>query len=612
MRIFLIIVIAFVVLLTLFILVVKYDKNTKEKRTFIGFWKWVTGRKKPSPEQVNPIPNEPKNPWLKNLGIWFKKLFTAIGNFFVSLFLGSPEKRIERKQRKEKKRAEKADWRRVRKAHKERMMSIKEEEKRAKAARAEPSFFQKLFDDIIEGRKERRRRKRERLQGLPPVPTFWEIVRKNFDEWLERKKKRRAEKRLAREEKKEEERRRKEEQGEEETPEKVSGWSMFLNFIFIAIGELVLYTFTENVWICLAALAAGFILYITISFIWLGIITRRAKEDINYTFLEKGEGKLIMSGENVVRILSNFSNGYFNDHGIWVDCEGHPEWMPNYGPLFKEAGIVRYGDYPVDQIYEFMEEFSEYVRGEIKEARETSGNKKDLVQLYAMTKKQVKVNSFKRFYVNAIEIKNIEMKGETKIDMILIVTYRVINIVKALFKIKPDGIVLSQAAIATKAAVGDVMKDFESYQYFRDQVNKADQEVKKGEEEDYDPIFIGKIREKSDEITANGLGLVIDKIELAHYDLSLGEPGDEELEKSMKADVIATNLGKAYATKRKAEQDADANYAEAMVEKLGQGNAANIMALQQIKDTQLKVYNSPVTPVVSVDDDKNKSGGNKS
>jgi hypothetical protein len=602
MRIFLIIVIAFVVLLTLFILIVKYDKNTKEKRTFIGFWKWVTGRKKPSPEQVNPIPNEPKNPWLKNLGIWFKNLFSSIYNFFVSLFLGSPEERKERKQRKEKKRAEKADWRRVRKAHKERMMSIKEEEKRAKAARAEPSFFHKLINDIIEGRRERRKRKRERLQGLPPVPTFTEIVRKNFDEWLERFKRRREERRRKKEEKEAEERRRKEEQGEEETPEKVSGWSMFFNFLFIAIGELILYTFTENVWICLGALAAGFILYIAVSFIWLGIITRRAKEDINYTFLEKGEGKLIMAGENVVRILSNFSNGYFNDRGIWVDCKDHPEWMPNYGPLFKEAGIVRYGDYPVDQIYEFMEEFSEYVRGEIKEAKENSGNKKDLVQLYAMTKKQVKVNSFKRFYVNAIEIKNIEMKGETKIDMILIVTYRVINIVKALFKIKPDGIVLSQAAIATKTAVGDVMKDFESYQYFRDQVNKADQEG----------LFVKDVREKSNDITEDGLGLVIDKIELAYYDLSLGEPGDEELEKSMKADVIAKNLGKAYKTKRTAEQEADADYAQAMVEKLGQGNAANIMALQQIKDTQLKVYNSPVTPVVSVDDDKNKSGGNKS
>lgn len=346
-------------------------------------------------------------------------------------------------------------------------------------------------------------------------------------------------------------------------------------------------------WIILITIAAfGYIIYILICYVWLGIIKKRAEQNINYTFLEKGKGKLVISGENVVKVLSNFDGGYFDDKGHWVDLSIEEDKVaPDYGPLFKETGIVHYGQYPIDQIYEFMEEFSEYVKEELKETKKTSTNLESSPKPYSMQGKQIPVDSFKQFYVNAIEIKNIEMKGETKVDMIFIITYKVMNIMKAIFKVKPDGIVLSQTAIATKAAIGDVMKSYESYQYFRDEVNKADQ----------GGDFVQQIISRSDHITARGFGLVIDKVELAQYDLSLGEPGDEELEKSMKAKVIATNLGEAYKTKRKAEQEADGEYAGELVRKLGQNNAANIMSLQQIKETELKVYNSPVTPIIGTE-----------
>lgn len=360
--------------------------------------------------------------------------------------------------------------------------------------------------------------------------------------------------------------------------------------------------------IILLTIVAIALLIVYISVFYLKTVKTRSKENINYTTLAKEEGKLVVTSENVTKILGNFKNGFFQENGDWHEYTAG-EVKQDLGDLFKQTGTIAYGSYPIEKIYEFTEEFTDHVKAESGEVKKTTGNKEEpTVAMKVVTKK---VDSFRRFYVTIIKITKIEMKDGSKIDIELIATYMVTNIIRLIFKMKPDGIILSQIETGTVGVIGDIIKSFDSYAFFRDNVNKADQEL--------DPAipakFIGLIRKATNDITDSGFGVILDKLEIGDYGLSKGEAGDAEFEASQKAKKIADNLGDAaktkanadaiaYTTMRDAERLADAKYAEYLTAKLGKEGAANLMAIQAAAKTKLIAYNSPITPVVNVDDSK--------
>ena len=316
-------------------------------------------------------------------------------------------------------------------------------------------------------------------------------------------------------------------------------------------------------------------------FVWK--VKKLAKRNIHFTELGKEEGKLVKQGEDIVKVISNMKEVYYDDNG-----EEQIGSKP-LGSFFKELGILFFGITPIREIYEFSIKWSEYAESQVEE---TKGKPYELIE------KKEKVGYFKRFYTHAIEITRLEMGGGAKIDIVFLVTFEILNIIQVIFKIKPDGIILAQAETGFVGAVLDKLKGAD-YQNFRDKTDKSDQ----------NSDFVKDILKKTNEIIENKLHLKAVLMEVKYYDLSKGEPGDEDLEKAQKAKTIAEINGDAEiatASKRKTareiDAEADSNYFEKIGKVIGSRNIGEFANLEQVKKTQLRVYGKPVNNVVPIID----------
>lgn len=331
------------------------------------------------------------------------------------------------------------------------------------------------------------------------------------------------------------------------------------------------------------------IILIILAWLFVKKIKSLAKRNVHFTEIGSEEGKLVKQGENIVKVMSNMKDVYYDDKG-----EKQPGFR-SLGSFFEELGIPFFGITPIWEIYEFSIKWTEYAESQVDE---TKGIKRP----YELIEKKEKVNYFKRFYTHAIEIMRIEMGGGVKIDMVFLVTFEILNIIQVIFKIKPDGIILSQAEAGFVGAVLDKLKGAD-YQNFRDKTDKSDP----------NSDFVKDVLKKTNEIIETKLRLKAAIMEVKYYDQSQGEPGDEEIIKVQTAKTIAEIQGDAdimKAEKRKLardiDADADSNYFEKIGKVIGSNkNIAEFANLEQVKETQLRVYgNTTVTPIIDVDKEK--------
>lgn len=329
-----------------------------------------------------------------------------------------------------------------------------------------------------------------------------------------------------------------------------------------------------------------------LAFLLIIWIKKLAKENTHFTTIGNEQGKLIAQEDDIVDVLSNMKGVYYDKMG-----ELHREKNPKtYGSLFKELGTIVFGLSPIRKVYRFSLSWNEFVEREAKEVR---GNK----YTYEIIHKNEKIDSFRRFYSHAIPIFRIEMKDGSKVDMVFIVTFEILNIIQVIFKIKPEGIILTQAEVAFSAAIQDEMKKFD-YQKFRDEVNKSDQ----------DSDFVKEVITKTNAIIEKKFHLRADLIEMKVFDLSKGEPGDEEILKATKEETIQKLLGDAKITKalkearaRKIQGGGMKEYFEEVAKIIGKKNIAAYANLEQVKDTGLLSYGSgSVTPIVAATITKKK------
>ena len=336
--------------------------------------------------------------------------------------------------------------------------------------------------------------------------------------------------------------------------------------------------------ITLIIIIVGAFLLSLLSYLIIMTIKEYAKKDKHFTTLGNEEGKLIAQEQNIVNVISNMQGMHYNELGELIRTTN-----PNkYGSLFKELGVIYFGISPIKRVYQFSLSWSEFVE---REAREVRGEPQPI---YEIVNKRETLTTFKRLYSHAILVPRIELKDGSKVDMVYIVTFEILNIIQVIFKVKPDGIILAQAEAAFGSALQDELRIFD-YVELRDTVDKSSRTS---------PLVIAVIA-KTNDIIEEKFHLRADLMEMKIFDLSRGEPGDEEILKATKAKEIATLQGDAKitaATKDKEAQklrgEGEKEYFDQIALAIGAENIAQFAIMEQIKGSNLVSYGSGSTPVV--------------
>ncbi len=344
----------------------------------------------------------------------------------------------------------------------------------------------------------------------------------------------------------------------------------------------------------------------TVVVIIIQVLKAWAKRDWNYTQLAPETGKVVVKGENVVKILFNSEDGHYDEHGDWKPGE-----KQKLGRLFNFLGITDIGLSPIFSIMHFKRSWCEFVENRTPEA-------KSFIKL----EEKEDCTSFSRFYAHAVEITDVEMKamkskpakktatrskkgasknvdgkdeGTIKINAVLIVTFQVMNIIKVIFKVPPQGIIFTQASTAVETAFEDFAND-QDWETFQN-MGKLDQNSK----------LATTIIEAVDAVTEKALGIKVHLVELKFYEM-VKSPANAEVEKSQVAKLIAENEGSALvktAEKRREarliDADADGAYFNSMGKVMKNNpQLAEFMKLEQVKDTELLSYGGGASSDVKV------------
>ncbi|MFZ2205289.1 MAG: hypothetical protein WAV23_01745 [Minisyncoccia bacterium] len=341
---------------------------------------------------------------------------------------------------------------------------------------------------------------------------------------------------------------------------------------------------------------------------WLGftlLLKQLGKNDTHFTELTKETGKGVVKGKNVVNLLFNSKNGFYDKEGNWKECkdnEGNFICRPqNLGSLFEKLGITFFGLSPINEILKF--------------------------KVYQNDEQFEEHTSFKHLYDFRIIVKEVELLGgEIKIDLDLKFRFKVMNITKLLFLSQPDGITIYKASADIETAVNNFVRNKEW-----DAFEKADKTSK-------DSDFIRQITESINETTLRTLGIEVDSMKLANYGISKG-PSNEEVDKSLSENLIAENEGKALITRSetaakvleiktnsegkalidsaKFAKDAHILTTEAEAHRFGEMSKVAkknpgiipFMNLEQVKETQIRVLGANVISTINVDGDETKKEG---
>ena len=335
-----------------------------------------------------------------------------------------------------------------------------------------------------------------------------------------------------------------------------------------------------------------------LSLVVLGAILwmfRLAKQDVHFTELAPNTGKLVKMGADIVNILFNSNSGYYESDGKWKG-ENHQ----SLGLISTLTGRVFFGLSPIYEIFHFDTSWGEYIEG-----KTTEDGKQGLPSVVPKTENGTK---FKHYYPHSVMIHGAEMAKEsvvgtndtstTRIDAVMLVTIEITNIIDAIFKIPPQGIIFAQANAALQGAFNDYVKS-RKWEDFREE-NKLSQ----------DSEFVKHILNVANPVLNTlGIGMSVAVVELKYYDFT-PSPGNEALEESQTLLLIAQNKGAAEvalatrekeAAKLRGEGERDA--LTAVKEVVGQENIAAYANLGQVQKTQLRVYGpTNVVPVVNTGD----------
>lgn len=189
----------------------------------------------------------------------------------------------------------------------------------------------------------------------------------------------------------------------------------------------------------------------------------------------------------------------------------------------------------------------------------------------------------------------------TKIDAAMLVTIEITNIVNAVFKLEPEGIVFVQADTAIKAAFNDYLKG-RKWNDFKDET--------KGSQDS--PFVKHMIAHANAALKILGIGMKLTVVELRYHDLT-PSPGNEKLEESQTAVLVAQNegdaeiaLAKRQAQAAKLRGEGTRQELEAIVRAVGKDGAVQLASLDRVAKTELRVYGEPTkaVSVVSVGDEE--------
>ncbi len=271
------------------------------------------------------------------------------------------------------------------------------------------------------------------------------------------------------------------------------------------------------------------------------------------------------------------------------------------GRLFRLTGRIFFGISPVDEILRFNTSWTQLVKGVIgKDGKEEPPT---------LVEKKEESDHFKRSYPHTVWVSEAEMRREgatddktdsstTRIDAAMLLTVDINNIVDALFRIPPTGIVFAQVNAASEGAFNNYVRE-RTWEEFRGE-DKLSQDS---------PFVLYVIREANKVLTKLGIGMEVSVVELKYFRLT-PTSGNEELEKSQTLLLINENKGDAEVALAKRQKEADKIRGEgraaslnAVKEVVGESNIGTYAALEQVKETELRVYggNKEVVPVIDTE-----------
>jgi hypothetical protein len=379
---------------------------------------------------------------------------------------------------------------------------------------------------------------------------------------------------------------------------------------------------------------------VVLSLVVLGIalkIFSLAKTDTSFTQLAPMTGKMVKMGEDIVNILFNSENDgperskTDKKEGYYEAKTG--EWKPgkkqSLGWLFDLTGRIFFGISPIYEIFKFDVSWGELSEGELL----ANGKQKPPS---VTLKKECGCTTFKRVYPHAVMILGAEMAQEgaagdedtatTRIDAALLVGIQMNNVLNAVYKIPPQGIVFTQVNAALQGAFNDYVKGRKFGEFRAEDKLSQKPEPKKipilnekkeivGYNTDLTDLgFVPHMLEKANSVLKElGIGMEVVVVELKYYDLTQS-PENEALAESQTLLLIAQNKGEAEIALAEKELKAlqlrgqgKASELRAIGEVIGHENLAAYANLQLVQGTELRVYGpTNVVPVVGVGDGDKK------
>lgn len=333
----------------------------------------------------------------------------------------------------------------------------------------------------------------------------------------------------------------------------------------------------------------------------LQFIDNQAKKKEWLIAPREGEFIAIMKADTFHKFLYNIEGFHLNDE-FDVKEGSKPQSL-----LFQLFGVEWIGPPP---LYHLLEYPFSWVK--TKTVKSDNGTTK----LGFEVREREMVSSILYRYTYAFVFRDVELKDNVRVTMVLYISIRTINPHKALFKMMPTGTWLE----TVRAYLEEVVTDYARKVAYDDMKasNKDESDAYSSNTE-----FIKSILKLNDTTSADGLGIremIGVEIEGASYASFEREKSahDKELEEALTAELVATEKGKAgiaeadaYAKALDKKRKADVDYFSEMSKIPG---AMKIKELEAIQKTKLLMYGNTGNASVLVnheENEKTKENGKK-
>lgn len=251
-----------------------------------------------------------------------------------------------------------------------------------------------------------------------------------------------------------------------------------------------------------------FLVILTIIGVLVWLLYFGAKYEKQTCYVPTGEIKFVVAGESCVNVLSNLSGtGYYYDYETGLTTEGEKGF--SYPP-YSILGVYLVSLlYPLKEIHVYQYEWDKLRKGD-----PTKGEKDYVIDHHPIEY----VNSLYLFYTYPILAEEVELEGNLRINILVNVTFRMVNPILVVFVFKAKWPRLVNATVKGAIATFAQGKTLDAF--------------RKEDKEGGDSAFSMAVKQVNDSTNnmpgiIENYGVAVHAVDFVSYDLVIGSPEEQ-------------------------------------------------------------------------------------